>query len=325
MLDGLSNYWYFTGNVLPVKVVQQNSGPCTYPILGYFAMTHLRTIKDTSINNQSYSNLEQFDFMNPFDTCVVGYIREDTVAQQIYFMDNTFGPENLIYDFSMAPGDSIQLDFIVNGYFPSDQYLLDSITTESFPIGQRRVFFLTPKNQFSNGPLIWIEGVGNPGYLIYTHSENFDGGLFSWVCQDYNPRNFSSLLTCFEHGNQKVYIDSCAHSVASMGGCLNYADSCNYWNICGAVDESDLFNSFNINPNPSKDQIHLELESDFDSGSELILYSLNGKVLLKEPDVRITTGINRISLDVTTLSSGSYILRVLTPKGSYSSVVVIGK
>jgi len=44
-----------------------------------------------------------------------------------------------------------------------------------------------------------------------------------------------------------------------MNTCLFKQDTCDYYNICGAIDETASLSSFTINPNPASDNAVLEL------------------------------------------------------------------
>jgi hypothetical protein len=228
----------------------------------------------------------------------------------------------------MQTGDSILLDYYPGGggFYPNGNYNLDRISTINIAAGQRRIFYLKTNGPFSKNGITWIESVGHPGYLIYTYSGNMSGGYFQQgFCLDQIPRDFFTMLTCFEHGNQKVYFDSCSHQFASTSSCINYTDSCNYWNICGGTEESTLFTSFAIEPNPVSGEIRINFISDFNADAKFIIYYLNGREAIRISEVKISPGNNTLQINVRGLANDLYILECQTHKGTISRKVVISK
>ena len=282
---------------------------------GGFDATKMYTSGDTLIGGLTYSKLMHETYTNPGTSCYFGYLREDTASRRIYFMDNLLSPEILLYDFSMQPGDTLTLDFIndtIYNKFPSGTYTLDSIGTVMIEAGQRQLFYLSNHSVFWCPPLIWIESVGHPGHLVYTHSGNFEG--LGW-CSDGFPRNFYQLLSCFEHDLQKVYFDSCSHANALSNWCYYYADSCNYWNICSSLEENTLITDFKIYPNPSGDEITLVIESMKQTAAVIEVFHITGQKIT-EKEITLFQGRNEIAWNPAGMASGSYTIAVKSESGS---------
>ncbi len=315
MLQGNSNVWYYTWNIIGVKQ-QQTLYNCFYPTYPIDASYEISTVSDTTIAGTTYKKLIEYGFLNPLDSCVLGFIREDTVAEKIYFVDNLFNPEVLLYDFSMNVGDSIYIDFLSpGGYYDNGYYFVDSIIPVQIPAGQRRAFYLhNPNNSWSTS-LVWIEGVGHPGYLAYPYSSNSFGFYFNGMCIDWVPRDFESMLTCYKHFHQQVYFDSCAYAHTQQGGCFVNADSCHYWNICGSIFESDVFGSVEVSPNPSGGNFTVSLESYHPAEAEFIFRKPDCAVVRRENGYRISLGTNRFSFDLSGLANGMYLIECYTDKG----------
>ncbi len=324
MLDSVSNTWYYVFNVIPVRqqaVVQPN---CFY---GNFSgiSNNLSTIGDTVINSVTYKKLLQQDYNNPFNDCMFGYLREDTLTKKVYFMDNIFSAEALIYDFSMVPGDSIYLDFAFSpGYYTSGYFHLDSISNVQLNSITRKIFHLNNYNFPSANSLQWIESIGHPGHLVYTKSGNAQGGLFMFICNDNIARDFFQQLTCFEHNSQKVYLDSCAHTTAlNNGSSFFYQDSCTYWYLGGSLDEKNNVNSFKLSPNPLRNEGVLIIESSRVSEAEVYIYSMDGRQLYKSDIIKINRGINKIPILSSEYRHGTYIVEVRSKESSLFQKLVI--
>jgi len=134
----------------------------------YVYGTHFWFGGDTVIQGKLYRRLknagisgnpEAPEFCPPYTTDTAGcqtlfLLHEDTLTRRVYQLDSN-GIDQLWYDFSLLPGDSIydaeQQDYIY----------LDTITLEfNFEVGnERRVFY------FDNG-IRWMEGVGNPNNFL---------------------------------------------------------------------------------------------------------------------------------------------------------------
>ncbi|MBL0339713.1 MAG: T9SS type A sorting domain-containing protein [Bacteroidetes bacterium] len=325
LLDSVSNVWYFTVNVVPVRVLQPATTNCLYGNFTFGVTNTLVTTGDTIINLVNYKKLIQEEYNQPISDCTFGYLREDTATQKVFFLDNQFAAEELLYDFSMNTGDSINLDFFSNfGYFTSGYFHLDSIGSVNLPAGTRRIFYLNNHAAPTQFPLEWIESVGHPGHTIYTKSANFWGGLFSWICVDNIARDYYQQLTCFEHNAQKVYFDSCAHAYAVNNWCFFYADSCNYWNICGSVEELGEINSFAISPNPIQLTSHITVDANRETNAIVYIYGMDGRQLYHSKALSIHPGNNKFPLQTSQYRHGTYVVELRFKEGSlYQKMVVI--
>jgi hypothetical protein len=307
MLDSVSNTWYYTLNVIPVRQQQQLLPNCNYTAWGSAGTTTLTTTGDTIINGLTYLSVLEEQYGNPSADCIYGFLREDTVTRKVYFMDYLFNGEELIYDFSMGIGDNIQLSFLAgNGYFSSGTFTLDSIGTIMIPAGLRRIFYLNNHSAPSWMPLEWIESTGHPGHLVYTKSGNFPGGMFNFSCIDNVARDFYQQLTCFEHNSQKIYFDSCSHAMAVNNWCFYYADSCNYWNICSGIEEINSISSFQVLPNPANEFITVAVSANSELNMLFTIYSIDGKLLVEE-NLKVHQGSNQYYFDVQDLDNGFYL------------------
>ncbi len=216
------NEWNYQSLFLAVKL---SSTLCNYGnnfIGGAFTE---KTVGDTLIQSNSYKIIESSN------GCILGYVREDAAQKRIYFMDNLFNPEIVLYDFSLQTGDTITISNVVNSpIHPSGVYSVDSIFNFYLPGGISRIFYLNGSN--GGNTLIWIEGVGCPESFIYPYSYN-DFGSYFQSCSGIQHLA-EQFLICFNHDN-KVYFDTCAFQLAQTPGYIFY-DSCRYTNFSSEVN-----------------------------------------------------------------------------------------
>jgi hypothetical protein len=328
MLDSVSNTWYFAWNVIPVRMAQ--APDCSYPLYPTLPSWTYATVFDTAANGFTYKAIGKQDYGAPVLDCIAGYLREDTAAQQVYFMDNQFGVEELLYDFSMLPGDSILLNFASAGFFQNGMYYLDSIRNITLETGIHRIFFLHHSLGSIWNQLQWIEGVGNPGNLLYTKAENFGGGMFANSCwpPDMISRNSSDLLTCFYQGPEKIYFDSCAHIVAigQQGSpWFSYVDSCVYWSMAGSVEEIGGLTSLQVVPNPAGDHININAEALIRLEGDLIIRDILGRAATDPQEVVFIPGSNAVPLDIRNLDTGIYLVEFRSGTGIQSTRMVISR
>lgn len=325
LLDSTSNTWHFVFNIIPVRQQAALQPSCFYGNWAGISST-ISTIGDTVINSVTYKKLLQREFANPFNDCLFGYVRENTATGQVYFMDNIFSPEELIYDFSMTVGDSIYLDFLLSaGYFTTGYYHLDSISNAVINSVNRRIFYLNNHNVTPSFTLQWIESIGHPGHIVYTKSGNSPGGLFNFMCSDHIARDFYQQLTCFEHNSQKVYFDSCAQSTAfNNPASFFWQDSCTYWYLGGSIEEKDNSHSFTISPNPLQNQGELIIEATLSSRGEIFIYAMDGRQLYHSKVFEIKRGLNKIPILSSEYRHGTYIVELRMDTNSlYQKLVVL--
>jgi len=143
-------------------------------------------LNDSSICGDDYQYAQPDIFYNFF------FIRSKEIftrvdSQKVYyrFNSNCNFPERLIYDFSLAVGDTFYLetdltDFNIN--FDTTTFVVDSITFELHANLNRRVLHLS--NSFTFPSLQWIEGIGNkehPFYPLFSHGTEEE---FYTLCYD---------------------------------------------------------------------------------------------------------------------------------------------
>lgn len=226
----------------------------------YYSLTILG---DTTISAQSYHKLF-IPHVQSFSsgTCEfhsIGYkgaFREDTLNRKVFFIPPFQSSEQLLYDFSLQVGDTIQgyLDYFG---LPSTIQIIDSILIGST---FRKRWILS-----CYGIQI-IEGIGNTYGLI----EYLPGCATDFP--DYT-------LTCFSQNEETLYPD-----IASNCELIS--------NIKGVSDKIFISTLF---PNPFNSTATLTLNSDFGI-AELKIFNALGKEVGRQNINSFSTTINREGL-----------------------------
>ncbi|MEI7982421.1 MAG: T9SS type A sorting domain-containing protein [Bacteroidota bacterium] len=157
------------------------------------------TNQDTLINGFTYkiSKLNPIKQVNPGLFCppfIVDtleyftdqFLREDTVARKVYIYSPSGGPggsDQLFYDFSLLPGDTLQSPYTGNGA----PLILDSIITIVLNNGETRKEFSFSHNDPST--FNYIEGIGGSFGLLNQIPIGFTESLGGYFCVKENSAN----------------------------------------------------------------------------------------------------------------------------------------
>lgn len=266
LLDSV-NVWHYVSNLMPVlgnpgnnNSRSSNCGPGSSNSGNGFTEY---TGNDTMIDSYTYKILwSQTLNMWPVQQCVMGYLREDTIMRRIYFWDIDSAHETLLYDFGMGIGDTVTLRFSNSfSYYQTGVYKLDSIGSfnAQHTASPRKVFYLKKGAGVNQVQLKWVEGIGNMAELIYPYNRfsPWSSGMFP--CPEYESPGTDQVLVCYEH-KQLDFYDACALGYVINNWCFNYLDTCNYYLICGGIQEVSSVASLEVFPNPAQKEINLKLE-----------------------------------------------------------------
>ena len=327
-----ANIWHYVVNVMPMEPPpghhSKSLNTCGYPLSAWQGSAEY-TSGDTTISGTVYKQMLGGQYQTP---CLIGYIREDTAQRKVYFMDVNGSPEMVIYDFSLLIGDSIDIPFYQTNY--SGWYRLDSVKTIQIFAGQRRQFYLhCMACTSSSAPLlVWIESTGSLFESVYPYADISNaswGGLFRGCVADFNAGysqyNATRFVSCFAHSGL-VYFDNCAYSEAIGNSCFHVIDSCNYGNICGAINRISDLSSFNIYPNPSAGQVTLNLEVNQSAAFDILVLDMQGREVLPVTHLgQLNDGTQTRQLDVSKLASGFYFVACKSTGGEVYKKLALQK
>lgn len=255
------NEWDEYVNIIPVVQIGINNMPYQSGSI---------TTSDTVIGGVAYKKVYSMSDGNSGGNGHARFIREDTTAKKVYLLSADSLTERLLYDFSMALGDSTFLEWqypATNG-FNNGYYKLDSTGVKTTLAGLRTVYYLSSSaNQIGTFPplvLEWIESIGSTISPVYL-DEDFGGGIPLFQISGCNK--FYLSLSCAFADSMATYHDSCIAVLYTMAT-LPIGDTC-IFNLGGGIDEysfSDL--SITASPNPFTDFTTLKI-----SGENLHHYS----------------------------------------------------
>jgi hypothetical protein len=142
---------------------QFNEWRFTYCFLGNCSDDTYYTDGDMQFGGYQYKILDGYHFISR-----TIWLREDTSTQKVYLsyqLGQNGRRENLLYDFALQVGDSIDMKnplspFLLDaGYYTLDSILMDQLNDGNY----YRHYYLSPSvsNTLSSNTAEWIEGVGS--------------------------------------------------------------------------------------------------------------------------------------------------------------------
>lgn len=231
---------------------------------------------DTIVDGLDYKILDGFHFISR-----TFLLREEVAEKKIYlnFIQQSGNSEYLLYDFSMAVGDSIDMKNPISP-FPENAgyYRLDSIIPRPLVDGNDyRHFYLspTPTNTISNTPATWIEGAGSLSLI------NAPSG--------YPDINDVGHLSCAFKNSVPFYVN------------LDSIDSCDPLIVLGLNEFSNQLSEVRISSLINNQYCHM---TNIENARFIDVYDLNGRRLIDYTN----NGKREAKIDFSSFKSGVYIV-----------------
>ncbi len=229
--------------------------------------------QEITIENHQYIEIYSVGLGNPY---VVGAIREDTILKKIYF--HNFINEIVLYDFDVNIGDTVFYGEPYNYYKTVEDIYSVNVNGQ-----QRKMIYLI--NSLYSLVDYWIEGIGS----VYRY------GLFYPIMPDIVLDGSTPYFGCFTHDSISYINDSTCY-----GTC-----PCTGWLV--SINEVEGKDSrIKIYPNPTKNNITLDLTRRKSDYNLLEIYSCTGKLLLTK-NIKLKEIIN---LNVSSFFKGIYLLKL---------------
>jgi hypothetical protein len=133
-------------------------------------------------------------FCGPFyvDQGITGFaalMREDTITRKVYVFDQTNNADDLLYDFSLNPGDTLQSNYYAGFGL---KLVVDSVGTVTLLNGEiRKIFYFV-----NNSNIQYIEGIGSNSGL-YTPLIQGIGFGYEGNCVKENDSIIWQWYNCF--------------------------------------------------------------------------------------------------------------------------------
>ncbi|HLN74651.1 MAG TPA: T9SS type A sorting domain-containing protein [Prolixibacteraceae bacterium] len=254
------------------------------------------SIKDSIINGKPVKVIQKTRYQRSGATSLgYEYLHQngDTI---FYWKNNDF---HVLYNFSLAKGDSLLTYSEMPGYLPNDPYgwvEIDSTYTTTINNHVLKTYRVTTKKMsywdFGMHPI--IEKIGSLTYLL--------------------PQNIGYVVDDPDIGPLRCYSDP------ELGE-FHFEDlPCD--TITTFPDGVNLYDrslQVKVYPNPVSNDLFIAgnfKEKEY----TLELYSIKGVLIKTEC---LEGGINIYKIDAGTLKSGSYILKVISEKGKYAEQMII--
>lgn len=318
MIGSNTTDWYIFLDVIPVKLAATNSTVSFNINAGkYSAFT------DTTISNIGYKKMYDVYFNPGFaNNNHIGYIREDTIARKVYFRDRFGNSDDLLYDFSLGLGGTIQLDFPYTfGSFTSGTYTVVSLDSVNTKVGFRKRQKLL---NVGSDTLIHIESIGSIMHPLYLYGYFFQGGYFWGNPSDPCYYPYGIGLAC-KYSNNEKFFHSCTYDLALLNPCIYKYDSCNYFTNCSSVKEISNVINYKLIPNPTTDVSNLEMDLINEENLNIELYDIFGRKLNILYHGKQNVGKASITLDLSKYENGYYFVKVEGSKTNIYSPIIIAK
>ena len=119
------------------------------------------------------------------------YLFDDTAARKVYTIDTVTSMTNVLNDFSLSIGDS------VNGAMPNEKLYADSIQFHTVNGISRKHIYLHSNQIVLPDPVVWIEGIGSTFNLFELTMSQLIEEIHTLNCQEHNGfANYGSPASC---------------------------------------------------------------------------------------------------------------------------------
>ncbi len=241
---------------------------------------------DTSFCGKNYSKVH---FTEPNQN---GYFRSENLKTYFRKSSNCSNKEYLIYDYSLNVGDTVFVGYNLfwNAGKDTSEFVVDAVDTVNY-LGIDRQRFKMLYDPMNEGvlyrPMYWINGIGSEVHPFYP---------------------FNCLNDGCEHGFQLLCYDSLAVQLYQN----SWANTCDTTIILGIPN---LETHISISPNPFSEEIKIISKTEV---NQINIYSSIGYKIM---DYR-NYGNDIIIIETDKLSSGSYILEILTNAGTLTKKII---
>ncbi|KAA3652085.1 MAG: T9SS C-terminal target domain-containing protein [Bacteroidetes bacterium] len=251
--------------------------------------------KKIQFNNHQYTEVRSLrtNYMtSPQPLC---FLREDTTTGRLWHLTDTFGfgYEHLVYDFTLAIGDTFDL--------PANGNIRFVVTSRDTISGKQKMVLKSindtmqiwypflPRQFYAIDTLVFIEGTGS--------SKGIDNHLFKSI----STGDGYSLLLCHFRNNVQLFQHQLADSLPFLGQC----DTISPPGMVGLNQWFSAKESITIYPNPVSNVIKLRTKIDV---NEILILDVKGMSILK-------LDAFKRNWNVSELNSGIYFFKIKDKNG----------
>jgi hypothetical protein len=319
MIGSNTSDWYIFLDFIPVKPAVPSSTISFNINSGKYS-----AYGDTIISTIGYKKMYEVYTNSPSfpSNYHLGFIREDTINRKIYFRDKNDTSDDLLYDFSLGLGGTIQLNYPYNsGSFTSGTYTVVVVDSVNTKVGfRKRQKLLTT----GSDTLIHIESIGSIMHPLYLYGYFFQGGFFWGNPSDPCYYPYGIGLAC-KYSNDEKFFQSCTYTLAQSNPCIYKYDSCNYYTNCSSIKELSNVINYKLIPNPTADISNLEMDLINEEALSIELYDVSGRKLNLLYNGKQTSGKTSIPLHLSKYENGYYFIKVEGTKTNIFSPIIIAR
>ncbi|MBP9190566.1 MAG: T9SS type A sorting domain-containing protein [Chitinophagales bacterium] len=261
-----------------------------HPFDGAVEFSTINVVGDTIIAGKVCRILIKENRPGCYGGAYIDYIYEEDSV--VYFYDSNFDAFQILYDYTANQGEywSTKVPaYTEPDVYDSIQLYIDSIKYEVINDKSLKALYVTMTHSYLESygfkfRTIIYEKIGSYDYLqIY-----FD--RYFGLCDD----QYSYGLRCYEDSEFGLYE-------------TGLAATCDTTYILTSVTESELENDFKLYPNPAKDFLYLDINSNdcLSQPTSINVYNALGGLILQ--NIKTQCGLNAI--EVNNLSPGIYYLQ----------------
>lgn len=321
MLDATKTEWYIFNAMIAVKPAASHIDPNRTNNWIQLYQGRYSAKNDTIIGTNNYKKFYH-DYYSPgFNTNdLVGFLREDTLTRQVFFMETDGVTEKKLYDFSLNVGDTVTIDFQNQSpQFPPGIYAVYNVDSVLTNVGYRKQI------TFNGGTadLVWIESIGSVIHPIYIYNTWGGYGQFAWTSGGCTyPYDIG--LAC-KYSNNTKYYQSCTYTEALNNPCIYEYDSCNYYNSCSQVKEISNVIKYKLNPNPAFDKMTIELDLKQSDEVAIEVIDIFGRKVKTITSQKAYSGENKFPVDISNLQNGCYFVKATGESFIENTSLIISK
>lgn len=186
-------------------------------------------------------------------------------------------------------------------------------------------------NTFTTAELSATDESFSPAQLKYRiitlpeHGQLFRGGFELNVNDHFTQETIESLNLVYVHDGSDTQVDEFVFTLENPDGGFIGTETFNIVIDEGAVvntNEEGLANNFSLFPNPTQNEVTLQLEQTVEQDAHVMLFNLQGQVLQQ---LRFPSGARQMRLETTSLPGGIYMVSLSTSKGQLTKKLIIKK
>lgn len=237
-----------------------------------------------------------------FLTFILGINAQTPLEEAVEFSVKTLDSETIRLFPILDAGNIVVIDFFSTSCGPCQTFAYDfEMAYQNFGSNQGNVFFLAINYNSDNRGVEIFDSIFN---ITLPSASGLEGGGNA-VYEAYGITAYPTvILITPDHQITEQFIweptaENITNAVVSAGGTL-----------VGEIEKYDGLSGLTISPNPGKDLVKLFFDTEKSGQISYQILDLTGRVFLKEENIIVVKGNNQININLTTLPSAVYLVKL---------------